>query len=254
MEEEKDVIVEKKVKKKHRFLKGLIIFIIILGIIVLTLGFVFPGLLWTKNLGIKYTKADYNSMMKKLALIKDVSPITGSKDDYEYTYGDLVEIKEEFTSEELTAFFNENRPSYYAIKNLQVRVNKNGTLEATGNVNVDYVLDELLDGKYTRADISENLPTLGWLPNNVNLYIKVGGSVTNNTSNVNVSSLSVQGITIPDNMITSSETKSTLTNSVNDSLAKHKGKTGTTFEKIEMENGKISLAGKIPSTINRIKK
>jgi len=75
----------KSPKKKHRLLKTLGIIVIIIAIIVVSLGFVFPGLLWTKDLGVRYTEADYKSFMAKLEYIKDAVPTGDSKDGYTYT-------------------------------------------------------------------------------------------------------------------------------------------------------------------------
>ena len=63
-----------------------------------------------------------SGLIKKLNYIKDAAPTSGIEDDYTYVYGALTNVDVEFTSEELTAFFNENRPSYYALKNVQIKI------------------------------------------------------------------------------------------------------------------------------------
>lgn len=255
MDQEKtEEIVEviKKPKNKHKFLKKLLIFVAVLGVIILILGFIFPGLLWTKSLGVTYTKADYKSMMDKLAYVKDETPKGTSKDDYTYTYGEIKHVEVEFTSEELTAFLNEGRPDYYAIKKVQVKINKDGSIEAVASTNVDYILEELLDGKYTRGQIKKEIPALGILPNKVNLYLKFDGSVTNNIVNTNISALSVQGIPIPSNIIKNDEGIRTLTEGLNNSIAKQKQKSGANYEKAAVENSKIIFKGDIPSSLTRV--
>lgn len=239
-------------KKKKKGLVKFITFLVIVGIIVLVLGFAFPGLLWQKSLGVTYTTEDYNSMLEKLSYIKDAAPTEGTESDYTYVYGALISVDVEFTSEELTAFFNEDRPSYYALKNVQIRINNDGTIEASANANVDYFLNEVLGGEYSRDQINEQIPALGMLPSNVNLYLKFSGSVTDNRSTVDVSSASVQGIEIPSVYVDSSEAMSVLSSGCDNVMNTYKSKTGSNFDKISIENGVVKFKGSVPSSLERI--
>lgn len=252
--EQEQIIQEKGIKKKNKFIKKFLIFLIIAATVIISLGLIFPGLLWGKNLGIRYTNADYESILKKLNYTQDEAPVSGTKEDYTYQYGELVNVDEEFTSEEITAFFNENRPSYYALKNVQVKINKDGTIEAVTSANVDYFLNEVLGGKYSRGMIDTYMPALGLLPNNVNLYLKFSGLVINNDAEINLINVTVQGVAIPENIVTSMEAKNTITTGINGIMTKFKENSGGSFEKIAVENEKIILKGKLPSSIERIKK
>lgn len=244
----------KKPKKKHKFLKKLAIFVGIVAILILALGLIFPGLLWTKDLGVSYTKQDYDSFLKKVQYIKDSAPTGSSRDEYKYVYGKTSAVNTEFTSSELTAFANYNRPSYFAVKNVQIRINKDGTIEASGIVNVDYVLNEILGGKFSREQIVKEIPALGILPSNVNLYLNVGGSVISNSASLSLNAVAVQGIPIPDTYVKSSEGVSTVTNGINNLISKSKANTGSSIEKLAMENEKIVLQGKFPTSLTRQKK
>lgn len=239
-------------KKKKKGLVKFITFLVIVGIIVVALGFIFPGLLWHKSLGVTYTSKDYDSVMEKLSYIKDVAPTGDSKDEYTYVYGSPVDVNVEFTSEELTAFFNENRPDYYALKNVQIKINDNGTIEAVATANVDYFLDEFLSGQYSREEINNEIPALGILPNNVNLYINFSGSVINNSTSARVDNVSVQGISIPSYLVNSSEAIGVVTSGCNNLMSIYNSNTGSSFNKIAIENGKIKFEGKVPSSLERI--
>lgn len=242
---------EKPIKKKKSFLKKLLIFILVLALMIIALGFLFPGLLWTKNLGIKYTQEDYDSMITKLEYIKDAVP-TGDIGDYTYVYGPLKDVNVSFTSEELTAFFNVNRPSYYALKNVQIKINEK-TLEVSTSANVDYFLNTLLEGKYTKEEINDAYPALGLLPDNVNLYLNIEGSVNNNLSSLKLNTLQVQGVTLPDGLINSEDAISLLTTSVDNVLSKYEEKSGTHINKMGIENNKLLFDAKVPSSLNRVK-
>ena len=68
---------EKKIKKN--ILKGFLITISMIVVTVVGLGFAFPGLIWTRSLGVTYTQTDYNY---KLGIwrLDDVTPFKSEKD------------------------------------------------------------------------------------------------------------------------------------------------------------------------------
>lgn len=244
----------KSPKKKHRLLKFLAIFAGIIIIAAVILGMSFPGLLWTKDLGVKYTEADYQSAITKLEYIKDAIPTGSAESEYVYTYGKTSAINTEFTSSEITAFINTGRPSYYAVKNVQVRLNPDGTIDASGIVNVDYVLNEILGGKFSREQIAKEMPALGLLPGSVNLYINAGGSVLNNNAEVDLNKVEVQGIPIPTEYVNSKEAIDTVTGGANQIMQDYSSKSGSNFEKLAVENEKLVIKGDFPSSLTRTKK
>lgn len=241
-------------KNSHKFIKGIVIILSILILVVIALGFMFPGLVWTRSLGIHYTQTDYNSIMNKLNYSKDDTPTLDSKDLYNYVYGEPTSIDTYFTSEELTAFFNENRPSFYPIKNFQIKINMDGSIEIACSANVNYFLDDVLGGKYTREQIQNEIPALGILPNNVNIYINFTGSITNNVSSIYISSASVQGVDIPNKYLNSTEAINYITSGLNDFILKVNNETGSSFESMTVENGIIKFKGNVPSSLERIQK
>lgn len=243
---------EKIMKKK--FIKGLLITVSVLILVVVALGFTFPGLIWTRSLGVTYTQTDYNSIMDKLNYTKDDAPTGDSKDLYNYIYGPANSVDTEFTSEELTAFFNENRPSYYPLKNVQVKINEDGTIEVSASANVDYFLNDVLGGKYTRAQIENEIPVLGILPDNVNIYVKFTGSVTQNISYINVYAVTVQGVTIPDKYFLPVSAANIISAGVNDFITKSNTETGSSYESIYVENGVLKFKGSVPSSLERVAK
>lgn len=241
-------------KKEYKYIKVLAITLSILVVVVIALGFMFPGLVWTKSLGVHYTQTDYNSIMNKLNYSKDAAPTGDSKDLYNYVYGEPTNIDIELTSEEITAFFNENRPSYYPIKNFQIRINMDGSIEIACSANVNFFLNDVLGGKYTREQIQNEIPALGLLPDNVNVYINFTGSIANNISNIYINSATVQGVDIPSKYINSNEAITNITKGVNDFITKVNTETGSNFESMTVGNGLIKFKGSVPSSLERIKK
>ncbi len=237
--------------KKHG---GLIAFLIV--IIVLLLGFVavtflVPGLVLPVNLGVKSTQAGYLSAMSKFGYQKDEAPQTGKAEDYKYVYSGLHSADTALTSEELTSFSNENRSSYHAIKNVQILINEDGTIEVSGKLDTAYVFEKVLNGDYTMEDAKRALPMLGLIPASVNLYGKIAGSVVNNhIEGLRVEKISVMGITIPNDLIDSNEYF--IVDTLDGFIERTCEKSGANVELMTVENGKLIVKGVLPSSLERI--
>ena len=232
----------------------MLIFALIVIALTITLGFVFPGLIWQKDLGVRYTRADYESALTKLKYIKDGIPEGLSADEYIYNYGPVVDVNIKLTSAEITAFINTDRPSYYAVKNVQVRINDDGTIDASGALNTDYVLNKFLGGRYSKTEIAKEMPALGLLPASVNVAANFSGSVINNSSSGSLNSLEVQGIPIPSTYINSSEAVNVLTNAINDAIEVGNTKSGSNINRIAVDSGELNIDGSFASSLTRTKK
>lgn len=240
---------EIKARGKRALLRGLLIFLVIVSVIVLSLGVAFPGLLWSRNLGVKYSQADYESVMNKLNYTKDETLSTGETGQYEYVYSEVSNIDVELTSGELTAFFNEGRPSNFPLKNVQIKINDDNTIEATVTTNVDYALKEFLGNRYTREQIKQEIAGLDILPENVNLYLKFNGFIINNLSNINLILATVQGIYVPDEYVKSSEVKDAIAEGLNQIMNKFNNESGASFDSVTIEGSRVLFKGKLPATL-----
>jgi hypothetical protein len=239
-----------KSKKKRGCLTALIIFIIVLAVAGAGVYFLVPGLMKPYDLGIKSTKDAYTRAMEKLGITKDESPTKGAADDYKITYGAPHDVNAELTSEEVTAFLNENRPPYYAIKNVQVRVNDDGSIEAIGTLTTSYVFNNILGGQYTKKDAQSALPMLGLIPDTVNVYLKVSGSVMDNQAqDLDVQSVKVMGIPIPESLIRSS--MSFINETFDSYLGRECDRVGAHVDRVTIEKGKLNFKGTLPSSVNR---
>jgi hypothetical protein len=232
-------------KKRHVGLYVLLCILILLaGIIAYMLGslFFFPP----KDLGVKYTPADYASVVKKIGINKDKAPTTGSLGDYKYVYSGTKYLDALFTQEELTAWLNEGRPSYFALKKTQVKINKDGTVEASGEVNFDVA-------KYI---VSKNIAGVDWkqvpipIPSKANAYVKSGGSVTNNLPNLVGLSGSIGAIPMPSSALNKSNVNM-IDNDIKTII--ENGLPGVKIDKIEVIGNKIHFAGQIPAKMERVK-
>ena len=217
-----------------KFLKGLVIFICVVGVVIVGLGLYFDGLLFTKSLGVTYTQNDYNNAIAKLESISQNSS-QGTQDS-----------TTEFTSEEITAYLNEYPLDSVIAENIEVRINSDNTVDLSAKVNIAYVLEHMLTGKYSIEELQDNLPALGLLPNNVNVYLSGIASVEDNNFSCDVASASLQGIPLPETWIETQEAGEVAEMLVGEGLASYglasyRRRNGAYYKSVSLQNGELVL-------------
>ncbi len=233
---------------KKGILKNILIITAVFIVVIIILGFLFPGMIWTKGLGVKYTEKDYNSFIDKLPYIKDLI----NNDAEDYIYGELVDMDISFTSEELTAFFNENKIFNSTLKNTQIKINSDNTVDIAAKANVDKFLDTFLNNKYTKEDIESRMPALGILPENVNIYLNLKVNIKNNKADFFINTATVQGINIPSNIIWNAKAINIINDGIDKLIEEASEESGAIFSRVYVENKKLKLIGKFPSSLEKI--
>jgi hypothetical protein len=237
-------------KKRHGCLTALIIGVVVVLLAAAALYFFVPGLLRPIDLGIRSSREGYLSAMSKLGVEKDESPKSGTAESFSITYGPPQDVSTGLNSEELTSFFNENRPPYYAVKNVQVRINGDGTIEAAGTLDTRYVFSQILAGQYTKQDAQKELPMLGLIPDNVNVYFKLSGSVEDNqVQGLDVDGVKVMGIAIPQSLI--DDNSAFIVDTLDSYISRECARVGASVEHLGVSDGKLDFIGSLPSTITR---
>ncbi len=265
-------------KKRHGCL---IAFLVILALLVagaVAVYFLLPGLFRPVDLGVHYTERDYESVLEKLGYEKDEAPQSGTRQDYKYEYGPVVPVETRLSAAEVTAFFNLNRPSYFPLKDVQIRIGTQpemgiggwsywaalslGSLPATSdlpievsaNVDRDYALDSLLS-EYSREEIQEALASIGILdliPERVNGYAKVSGRIENNkVVDLRLYAASVMGVAVPADIVRSADAHTIVAGLIDKLLENYHEESGAVFVTIRAENGEILLEGELPSSLTR---
>jgi hypothetical protein len=126
---------------KTFFKTVLAFFLAIIVVVVLALGFMglIPGLSKimgankAKDLGVRYTEQNRTEARAKSQIVYEALPAETAPEVSSTTSGSR-EVTAEFSSEEMTALLN-NRPwKYFPYKNIQVKVNADGTAEISGNI------------------------------------------------------------------------------------------------------------------------
>lgn len=241
-----------KKPKKRGCLIALLIFLVIVAALITCVAIFLPGFFRPKDLGIKTSKEAYESALAKLNYQKDAAPTSGTGDDYTYTYGDLKEVDTTLNSEELTSFFNYNRPKYYALKDVQIRINPDNTMEFSGAIDTEYFLSNVLGGEYSVEDIEKNFPLIKAIPGSVNVYAQLSGEIVDNKSTgFAFSDIEVMGVGLPSDIYETENAKDEIKNLIDGFLESTTEKTGGSYESIKIEDGELKINANLPSMLKR---
>ncbi len=209
-------------KKKHT---GLFITLAVLIVIAGAIFFLLSrlSLFKPKDLGVRYTQSDFNSVIRKLGLhieadlgngeTYDNSPIlTGGADakpdstiskktmksklsytDFNWEFSDYQPKSVTLTPAEATAFFNEIAPTFWWFDKTQVKPTSDGRILTSSKVYFDKVLDDLY------PDVSKYIPIP--LPGSANLYTEGDFSITDNRISMTPEVLKIGPVGIPEKYI-----------------------------------------------------
>ncbi|MDD4772676.1 MAG: zinc ribbon domain-containing protein [Eubacteriales bacterium] len=195
----------------------------------------------------------YNSALSKLKIKVDEAPVSGSADDYTYIYGELIETDTALTEQELTALLTYNRPGYDAVKDLEITINPDNTVDFSAVADTQRFVDDVLSRYYDYNDIAKTFPLIIFMPKTVDVSGTLSLEIADNkTADFNLTNALFMGIKIPESMYATSETKEKIIDSIDSYLADNTEKTGAYFDSVRMQNGELTVKGKIPSSVKSV--
>ncbi len=168
--------------KKKRHIGCFVVLFLFLAIVGAGL-FVYAKFAWAppRDLGIRYTQADFDSAMGKIGLQVDykgmdsdeltqyIDDHQGEKlllDTYNWQFSDYQEKQFKLTAEEATAFANEIAPLLTWFDDVQIKTYSDGHSAGSYKVHFDKIKDELI------PDVADNIPKAvsDLLPDTFNLF------------------------------------------------------------------------------------
>jgi hypothetical protein len=180
-----------KPRKKRRI--GCWIFLVLFLAIVGAVTYFIATFAWLppRDLGIRYTQADFDRAVEKIglqvdfegkssdemtALIKENRNKQIPLDDYKFVFSDYQERSFELSQEEVTAFINEIAPPFSWFESVQVKVLGDGRTAGSYKVRFDKIKAELI------PDVADQIPAeIGrFLPKTFNLYMEGSFEIVEN--------------------------------------------------------------------------
>ena len=221
-------------------MKKLLLVLIILAALLAGTGWY---LLKPKALGISYTPKDLEQIKQKVAVTFAPLP-AGQTATKTIIVSGAHPVDQNFTSAELTAAASNrhNDYAYFPFRNVQIRVNADGTVEGSGTINYQDTVNYLLTLGVSQKDITEGTAKYK-IPNaNLPVYLKTSGAITNNDSQINFNAASIANINVPENLIKEFQPA---VNALIESVIKSR-QPSYNIEKLEVVNGQIHFKGTAP--------
>jgi hypothetical protein len=114
-------------------------------------------------------------------------------------YEGVLEIEESLTSEQVTSILNTVKTQHSTIpfSNVQIRINEDGTSEASFNLNIETTVNEARKLGYTEEQIENGKKYLGALGDSVYVYTKLSFDIQNDVLMVNPYAFRIQNFNVP---------------------------------------------------------
>ena len=260
-------------KKKHiGCLILIIILLLIIGAVATVIGITFFG--GPKNLGVKYTQADFNNVIQQLDLqitadigdgiVFDTKDILAGDDEatgyfnqsgtpnqkvtikeldyeeYSFEFSDYQRKTIRANSAEATAFVNELAPSFNWFSEIQALIEPDNSVSVSASLNVKKILREIF------SEFADKIPD--FVPDKLNILLNGPGkfSVNNGTLENPPQSIKVGVFSVPTKYITPQNA-----NSFAQYFAEHLERLGCNIivEEFYVENGEFVFVGVFPTKV-----
>lgn len=203
-----------------------------------------------KFLGVRYTDADLKSIYNKVNV--KFEPLDQAKNGGKtLVVSGSHPVDTTFSSEELTAGAdNRSRNyAYFPFRNLQIRINGDGSVEGSATVGFSDAVNYLVALGVSYSDIMKGAQKFK-IPNaTLPVYLKVKGAVENNQSNITVMGAEISRIPIPAGLVNRYGPQ------INDLVEQviRERQPSYNIEKLEVAGGKVHFKGTAPDIEQAVK-
>ncbi|MFA6007250.1 MAG: hypothetical protein WC784_01215 [Candidatus Shapirobacteria bacterium] len=229
-----------------KFITGFILAIVIIAVIVPVFVFLYFFSGSPRDLGVKYTPADYTQIHQEIgtevvaatssASIKDSIQFSGQK-----------EIKISLNSAEITAYFNADKYINNPLSQVQIKINPDGTGEASGILNLQKFVTFV--SLTTSTDEVQKAIDKFHINANPPFYAKGTVTVVNNQVNFNFSQLEIGRIPVPENYV--SENLGAVNNYATKTL---NSIPNLQVRSLTLSDSKVNLDATVPEKVIKVEK
>ncbi len=229
--------------------KVLIVFcvLVLVGVIGASFFGLVPGLssvlgAGPKDLGIRYTAEDSSVAREKSGGTEIISLPKETPLSEDFRLEGKKDAKFTFDSKELTAHSN-NRPwKNYPVKNLQIKIHDDGSIEASATLVISKAMPYAMGLGYSEQQIRDAMQKYSIPPFEVPIYIFGKGSVRNDSVSVDAQNVKIGVVSIPQNIVAqaNAEAESVL----NDVIRTHKD--AFHADEVSFDKGIMTFSGQVP--------
>jgi hypothetical protein len=235
-------------KKFFKFLLYLIVTIVIILVLVGGYFGLVPGVSalfgssTPKDLHVAYTQADIGTAVAKTGVDFSYIPSNGIPKD-SIQFEGKSNLNESFSASELTALFANDKWEYNFLKDVQVKINPDGTAELSGILIPDRVAGFLRARRYPESTVQNINDKLKYFINDPTFYVKVDAGWQNNILTMDLMDASIGRVPVPAKWL---ESDSTVTQVVQKHVL---SVPGLQIDSLKFEDGKMKYDGTFPTKI-----
>lgn len=193
-----------------------------------------------KTFGIKVTKEDSKAANALVGI--EIVAIRSGDGKSDYTLEGKKDANYSMDSKTLTALANNNPWKKYPVKNMQILIHPDGTVEGSGILVVSKAIPYAMALGYSEGQIRDAMSKYNIPPIEVPLYVKGTGSVLNDSVTVNTSAVKIGAISIPGNIVTQANNEAVIV--LEDIIQKHSGSFHA--ESLIFSDSKMNFKGYVP--------
>lgn len=194
-----------------------------------------------KDLGINVTVEE-----SAAAQAKDGTQIValppGSTASEDFRLEGKREVDFTFDSQELSAHSNNRAWKNYPVKNVQIRINPDGSIESSAILMVSKFMPYAMGLGYSESQIREAMDKYKIPPVEVPVYIKGMGSVINDQVNVDAQKVRLGAVEIPGNIVSLANTEAEVV--LEDIISKNSHSFHA--ESVTFSDGNMHFVGQLP--------
>jgi hypothetical protein len=195
-----------------------------------------------RDLGVKYTEKQYADYVVN-AKTQIVTTKEAVLPENSLIYSGKVDLTQSFTQEEIAARLNYAKWKYMPVKNVQIRINNDGSVEFSGVVVYDRLsgfIDREGAGQYSKTDVEKGLNYIKLLGRDFPVYAKFKASISNNQLTETIQTIEVGRFSIPLKQVNADNVVTSVSQSIMNKVP------GFYVKSVTFENGKMNFEGSVP--------
>lgn len=193
-----------------------------------------------KDLGIRISKED--SVKARAKSGTEIISIQKNDAIKDFTLVGRKNAEFVMDSAELTAHSN-NRPwKNYPLKNLQIKIHNDGTIESSATLVISKAIPYVMGLGYSESQIRDAMQKYSIPPFEVPVYVLGKGSVKNDVVSVDAQEVKIGMIAVPGDIV--SQANKEAEEVLNDVIQKHSD--AFHAEEVSFANGKMTFKGAVP--------
>jgi hypothetical protein len=159
-----------------------------------------------RDLNISYTSDDLKNSVEKIGTNLNSLPAGNTKVEDSVSYEGFRSINTSLSSQEITAYINNEKWKYFPVKDVQIKFNNDDSVEISGLIIKDRLENYIKATKVKDSEYSEIKKYLIVPVNTVPFYVKGNIEIVNNKVTLNSETLEIGKLTIDNAVINNNKT------------------------------------------------